>query len=87
MKKFLKRLFRVRDENRVIKKTKLYQLRICFKNSKMQVLENKHQIGLRQIYLWFLLRNSERYNVRYFNGQTVILRSDITKISLDTIEK
>ncbi len=36
-----------------------------------------------KIYYWFLVKNSERYNIPYTNGSRIVLRSNIVSMSLE----
>ena len=62
-----------------------YYLKITFKRAsgkKDVAFSNPQLKNLSKVYFWFLLRNSEKYNLRYRNGQIIIQRHEISTMEL-----
>jgi hypothetical protein len=64
-------------------KKQCYVLHITYKNGRFEeffTFGNPPR-GILKCYFWFLQRKSELYNLRYDKGMTVIIRSEVVRLS------
>lgn len=63
-----------------------YKLFIKYKDSTWSEYRNTSYRQLYKVYWWFLVKDSATYNIRYKNGQRILIRDQITCMRLDKVE-
>ena len=67
----------------VMPQPKKFRLTIYSQNKIVESFESTDDIRyLAKVYIWYLIRESPKYNFKYDVGQVILLRSEITKMRL-----
>jgi len=76
----------LKDNENIKKSEHKYRLTFIYNNGSSMWYEDYEQKYLLHIYYWFLTKKSPKYNIRYNDGMTIIIRSKIRRVEFRKIK-
>jgi len=62
------------------KKEWIYKVKALFRSGDWEQVSSRGPRSMMKIYMWFLIRESPKYSIKYKNGRSIWLRKEIVKM-------